>query len=195
MKGGIVVKILLLDNYDSFTYNIFHYLRAHGVEVDVFRNDAISVQKALTYNAIVLSPGPGLPSEAGIMMEVIKAAHSTKPILGVCLGLQAIIEFFGGSLKNLGKVIHGRSSQCLVTENSILFDNIQSPFEVGHYHSWVADVVPNDLIVTAKNEDNLVMAVRHKSLPIEAVQFHPESVLTPEGKQMIKNWVNSIKNI
>ena len=189
------MKVLLLDNYDSFTYNIFHYLRSNGVEVAVFRNDKISVEDAMLYDAIVLSPGPGLPSEAGVMMDVIAAAHSSKPILGVCLGLQALVEYFGGSLKNLGKVIHGRSSLCFSVENSILFENINSPFEVGHYHSWVADTIPNELIVTAKNEDDLVMAIRHRSLPIEAVQFHPESVLTPEGKQMIKNWIDSIKNI
>lgn len=193
MKGGIVVNVLLLDNYDSFTFNIFHYLRSNGVDVTVIRNDEITIQEALRFDAIVLSPGPGLPAEAGIMMELIAVAQASKPILGVCLGLQAIVEHFGGSLKNLGKVIHGTASLCHTLEPSVLFENIASPFEVGHYHSWVAENIPQDLIVTARNTDHLVMAVKHRSLPIEAVQFHPESVLTPTGKQIIKNWTDSIK--
>ncbi len=187
------MNVLLLDNYDSFTYNIFHYLRSNGLDVAVFRNDKITVEQAMQFDAIVLSPGPGLPAEAGIMMDLIEAAQASKPILGVCLGLQAIIEHYGGSLKNLGKVIHGTASSCHAIEPSVLFENIESPFEVGHYHSWVADIVPQELIVTARNTDNLVMAIKHSSLPIEAVQFHPESVLTPTGKRMIKNWTDSIK--
>lgn len=161
--------------------------------MSVHRNDKITVVQAMHYDAIVLSPGPGLPAEAGIMMELIAAAQDSKPILGVCLGLQAVVEHFGGSLKNLGKVIHGTASLCHALEPSVLFENIASPFEVGHYHSWVADIVPQELIVTARNTDELVMGIKHRSLPIEAVQFHPESVLTPMGKQMIKNWIDSIK--
>jgi anthranilate synthase component 2 len=188
------VRVLLLDNYDSFTFNLFHYLEANGVEVEVYRNDEISVQAALSFDAIILSPGPGLPKDAGIMPQLLQQISGDTPVLGVCLGLQAIVESFGGTLKNLNDVLHGQATSAhLVGDDDTLFKNISSPFQVGHYHSWAADLIGDDLEVTAINDDGVVMAIKHKSRPISAVQFHPESVLTPCGMQMITNWCESIK--
>lgn len=184
-------RMLLLDNYDSFTYNLFHYLEGEGEHVVVRRNDEISIEEALSFDKIVLSPGPGLPSEAGIMPELLKVLPDTTKVLGVCLGLQAIVECYGGSLTNLETVIHGQASQAIHLENDILFKGIENPFEIGHYHSWVANDIGHDLIVTSRNEDGLIMSIRHKTKPIHAVQFHPESVLTPEGRKMIRNWVTN----
>ncbi len=188
------MRVLLLDNYDSFTFNLFHYLEANGVEVEVYRNDEISVESALSFDAIVLSPGPGLPKDAGIMPSLLQQVSEDTPILGVCLGLQAIVESFGGTLKNLNEVLHGQSTFAhLIGEDDTLFKSISSPFQVGHYHSWAADAIGNQLEVTAVNDDGIVMAIKHKNRPISAVQFHPESVLTPSGMQMITNWCESIK--
>lgn len=188
------MRVLLLDNYDSFTFNLFHYLEANEVELEVYRNDEISVETALSFDAIVLSPGPGLPKDAGIMPSLLQQVSEDTPILGVCLGLQAIVESFGGTLKNLNEVLHGQSTFAhLVGEDDTLFKNISSPFQVGHYHSWAADVIGSELEVTAINDDGIVMAIKHKNRPISAVQFHPESVLTPSGMQMITNWCESIK--
>ena len=184
-------RMLLLDNYDSFTYNLFHYLEGEGEHVVVRRNDEISIEEALSFDKIVLSPGPGLPSEAGIMPELLKVLPDTTKVLGVCLGLQAIVECYGGSLTNLETVIHGQASQAIHLENDILFKGIENPFEIGHYHSWVANDIGHDLIVTSRNEDGLIMSIRHKTKPIHAVQFHPESVLTPEGRKIIHNWVTN----
>lgn len=189
------MKVLLLDNYDSFTYNLYHYLEAEGADVSTFRNDEITIPEALCYDALVLSPGPGLPKEAGILMDLLNVWPSQRPVLGVCLGMQAIVEHFGGTLKNLETVIHGQASMATHANNDILFLDVPEVFEVGHYHSWAADSIPDSILVTAMNEQNIVMAVRHKVYPINAVQFHPESVLTPQGRVMIHNWVRSIQTI
>jgi anthranilate synthase component 2 len=184
--------MLLLDNYDSFTYNLFHYLEGEGEDVVVRRNDEISIEEALQFDKIVLSPGPGLPKDAGIMPELLKRLPDTTKVLGVCLGLQAIVECYGGSLINLETVIHGQSSLAHCEDDlDILFEDIKSPFQIGHYHSWVASELGEDLIVTSRNENGLIMSIRHKFKPIHAVQFHPESILTPEGKKMIHNWVTT----
>lgn len=189
------MKVLLLDNYDSFTYNLQHYLVQFDVEVDVFRNNEIEMEAIEAYDAIVLSPGPGLPNEAGILMEVIQKYATTKPILGVCLGHQALCQHFGGELLNLDTVWHGRDSNCKQIAPDILFDGITSPFKVGHYHSWSVskDNIGTELIQTAESEHGWVMAMQHESLPIHGVQFHPESVMTPDGLKMISNWVDSLK--
>jgi len=188
------LSVLILDNYDSFTYNLLHYLEQYIDEIEVHRNDQIALGDIERFDAIVLSPGPGLPKAAGIMMEVLERYSNRKPILGVCLGLQAIVEHFGGSLRNIEQVKHGISSSCWATSDSVLFDGISSPFEIGHYHSWVANEdLPEQLEVTALNEDKLLMALRHRELPIEAVQFHPESVMTPMGMKMIENWCKSLR--
>jgi len=189
------LKVLLLDNYDSFTYNLQHYLVQFDADVDVFRNNEIEVEAIEGYDAIVLSPGPGLPNEAGILMEVIKKYAATKPILGVCLGHQALCQHFGGELLNLDTVWHGRDSDCTQIAPDDLFEGIASPFKVGHYHSWSVrkDNIGIGLIQTAESEHGWVMAMQHESLPIHGVQFHPESVMTPDGLKMISNWVDSLK--
>ena len=187
-----LTRMLLLDNYDSFTYNLFHYLEGEGEHVVVRRNDQISIEEALTFDKIVLSPGPGLPNEAGIMPELLRCLPNTTKVLGVCLGLQAIVECYGGKLINLENVIHGQSSLAnCIDDSDILFKDIASPFQIGHYHSWVASEIGKDLIVTSRNESGLIMSIRHKTKPIHAVQFHPESILTPEGRKMIRNWVTN----
>lgn len=189
------MRVLLLDNYDSFTYNLYHYLDATGVDVKVRRNDEISVADAVMFDAIVLSPGPGLPKDAGILMKLLEAMPDHLPVLGVCLGLQAIVQRFGGTLKNLETVIHGQSTWCTIVDEDTIFHGIDSPFEVGHYHSWAADEWGSELIITSRNEHDIVMSVRHRTRPIKAVQFHPESVLTPMGKRMIENWIKEVKSI
>jgi anthranilate synthase component II len=184
--------MLLLDNYDSFTYNLFHYLEGEGEDVVVRRNDEISIEEAMQFDKIVLSPGPGLPKDSGIMPELLKRLPDTTKVLGVCLGLQAIVECYGGRLTNLETVIHGQSSLAHCEDDlDILFKDIKSPFQIGHYHSWVASELGADLIVTSRNESGLIMSIRHKTKPIHAVQFHPESILTPEGRKMIHNWVTT----
>ncbi|MEZ4800005.1 MAG: aminodeoxychorismate/anthranilate synthase component II [Flavobacteriales bacterium] len=180
--------------YDSFTFNLFHYLEAEGERVDVFRNDEISLEDLQSYDAVVLSPGPGLPKDAGIMPAFLKSLDGSIPVLGVCLGLQGIVERFGGTLRNLEEVIHGQATSCIQENEDVLFEGISSPFQIGHYHSWVANEIPSCLEVTSRNEEGLIMSVRHKEWPIHAVQFHPESVLTPNGRKMIQNWVSTVKN-
>lgn len=186
-------KILVIDNYDSFVYNLVHYLEEFGADVSVYRNDQIDLESIYHFDKILLSPGPGIPDEAGLLKTIIREFADKKPILGVCLGLQAIIEVYGGTLKNLDQVYHGVSTPAkLVTQDDLLFKSIPEDFEIGRYHSWSSTQdVPDVLEVTAIDHNNEVMAIRHKTLPIHAVQFHPESVLTPHGKQMIKNWINS----
>lgn len=185
------MRILLLDNYDSFTWNLYHLLAPHAA-VDVVRNDAITVDQASRYDRIVLSPGPGLPSEAGVMPALLHAMAPTRPILGVCLGLQGIVEEFGGALLNLPQVRHGVAVPC-TPEPPIdaLFAGVETPFLAGLYHSWAADPakLPAELRVTATSREGVVMAVRHRSLPLCGVQFHPESVLTPAGPAIIRNWL------
>lgn len=184
-------KILVIDNYDSFVYNLVHYLEEFDAEVSVYRNDEIDLAIIKDFDKILLSPGPGIPDEAGLLKEIIRKFADKKPILGVCLGLQAIVEVFGGTLKNLDQVYHGISTPAkLIVEDDIIFKNIPQNFEIGRYHSWCSNQkVPDILEVTAVDQNDEVMALRHKKLPINAVQFHPESVLTPYGKKIIKNWV------
>lgn len=187
------MKILLLDNYDSFTYNLAHYLRElTGEQIPVIRNDQITVDEVDAYDAIVLSPGPGLPKDAGIMPELINRYAPTKKILGVCLGMQAIGEAFGGTLLNLQAVFHGVATTAEILQpDEILFKGLPSRIEVGRYHSWVVDetLLPAELEITATDETGRVMALRHRTFDVRGVQFHPESVLTPHGKTMISNWI------
>lgn len=185
------MRLLLLDNYDSFTWNLHHVLALHA-QVDVVRNDAITVAEASRYDRIVISPGPGLPSEAGISMELLRALIPTHPILGVCLGMQAMVEVCGGGLYNQQRVRHGVAVQCQPTEpRDPLFAGLPDAFEVGLYHSWAADPasLPSTLRATAHSEEGVIMAVRHATHPSCGVQFHPESVLTPMGARMLENWV------
>ena len=188
------MKILLLDNYDSFTYNLAHYLRElTGEEIPVIRNDQITVEEVERYDAIVLSPGPGLPADAGIMHDLIRTYAPAKKILGVCLGMQAIGEVFGGTLLNLPEVFHGVATKAEIrVKDEILFRGMPSTIEVGRYHSWVVDEnsLPAELEITATDKTGRIMALRHRNFDVRGVQFHPESVLTPDGKQMIKNWLS-----
>lgn len=193
------MNILILDNYDSFTYNLVHYVEdITGKLPDVYRNDEISIEEIKSYDAIILSPGPGIPDEAGILKEVIKMYAGKIPMFGVCLGLQAITEVFGGELINLNDVFHGVATPMKVTKsNTITFKNIPETFEAARYHSWIASHTnfPEDLEVTAVDDDGSIMALRHKTFLIEAVQFHPESILTPEGKKMIQNFIDEVKSL
>lgn len=187
-------KVLVLDNYDSFTYNLVHYIESDpNYEVDVFRNDEISIEAVDQYNTIVLSPGPGLPKDAGILKAVIETYAPTKKILGVCLGMQAIGEVYGGSLENLNTVFHGVASTLNVTDtNDLLFKNLPKQFEVGRYHSWVIsnNSFPETLHITSVEEHGQVMSLKHKEYQLYGVQFHPESILTDHGKEMIQNFLN-----
>jgi anthranilate synthase component 2 len=186
------MNILVLDNYDSFTYNLVQYIQEIlGFKVDVKRNDAITIEEVGAYDAIILSPGPGLPSEAGIMPVLIKKYAHQKPILGVCLGHQAIGEAFGAKLENLSKVFHGVETEVTVSDaTEPLFQGIPSPFQAGRYHSWVVQQadLPDDLVVTAVAENGTIMAMRHKHFNIRGVQFHPESIMTVEGKKILQNF-------
>ncbi len=191
------MKILLVDNYDSFTWNIFHYLEMLSDEVVVLRNDDPRCLETESYNGIVISPGPGLPAASGFTMEVIRRNDGRKPMLGVCLGHQAIVEYYGGRLMNLERVLHGKSRIThVLAQDTPLFKGMPANLQTGHYHSWVADPQywPDALEVTASDMDGLVMACQHASLPVAGVQFHPESVLTPEGMQIIRNWIGVCHN-
>lgn len=192
-------KILLFDNYDSFTYNLLQYIEELvGYEIVVKRNDEISIQEVGKFDIIILSPGPGLPKDAGILFDVIKAYSGQVPILGVCLGLQAIVEVFGGQLKNLKTVFHGLATEIEVVKEDTLFEHLGSQFLVGRYHSWVAERkhLPNCLEILAEDVSSReIMAVRHKEHFTKAVQFHPESILTPNGKQIIQNFLIEAKAI
>lgn len=182
-------NVLVLDNYDSFTYNLVHYIESFGVKCDVFRNDKISLEAVDKYSKILLSPGPGVPEEAGILMDLIKMYAPKKSILGVCLGHQAIGQVFGATLYNVGKVIHGKAKNTIVTEQDILFDEMDKAFMSGRYHSWAIKDIVAPLIVTAVDEDGVVQAIKHESYNLHGVQFHPESVMTPMGKKIIENWL------
>lgn len=189
------MKILVFDNYDSFTYNLVHLVQTvmPEAEVDVYRNDELPMEKAADYDRIILSPGPGIPSEAGMLLPLIKEYAGRKPILGVCLGHQAIGEVFGGKLVNLSTVYHGVALNCkLQTQNQKLFAGLPQTFSVGRYHSWVVDEknFPDILEVTAVDDHGYIMALRHKEYDIEGVQFHPESVLTPDGETIMRNWLS-----
>lgn len=188
------MKILVLDNYDSFTYNLVYIIRqlGFGDQMDIYRNDKISLEEVNKYDKILLSPGPGVPSEAGIMPQLLIQYAAKKSILGVCLGHQAIGEAFGGGLTNLSEVLHGVASEVKV-ERDLLFEGIPETFKIGRYHSWVIDEssLSPDLEVIARTPDQQIMAVRHKKFQVRGVQFHPESILTENGVQLIKNWLES----
>jgi anthranilate synthase component II len=189
------MKILVLDNYDSFTYNLVHLIKelGYGDQMDIYRNDKISIDDIQQYDKILLSPGPGVPSEAGIMQEVIKKYAPTKSILGVCLGHQGIAEAFGGKLKNMSEVLHGIATRIKVTQKDQIFEGVPSEIVVARYHSWtvIAESLPEELEVTAFDDKDCVMAMRHKQFDVHGVQFHPESFLTEYGKEMITNWLKS----
>lgn len=185
-------KIIVIDNYDSFVYNLVHYLEEFDCQVHVVRNDQFDLELLAAYDKILLSPGPGIPEEAGLLKQVISTYGGKKPILGVCLGQQAIGEVYGGSLTNLSEVFHGVATTATqLVKDEPLFKDIETNFEIGRYHSWVVSTekFPADLEIIAVDENGQIMALRHRELDIRGVQFHPESVLTPQGKQMIKNWV------
>lgn len=185
------MKILLLDNYDSFTYNLLHIVKELGAQIEVRRNDQITLDEVERFDKILLSPGPGIPEEAGILLPLIRRYAPIKSILGVCLGEQAIGEAFGAKLVNLTEVYHGISSDIQIVANDPLFEGLPRRFEAGRYHSWVVsrEQFPDCLEVTAVDtEKNYIMALRHRTYDVRGIQFHPESVLTPEGKRMIQNW-------
>lgn len=189
------MKILLLDNYDSFTYNLVHYLESFGAEVEVFRNDEIEVEDAKKFDKIVLSPGPGVPERAGILKSLIKEYSNKKPILGICLGQQAIAEVFGGSLIQLEEVVHGVSTPInVIVSDEILFNGLPQRLEAGRYHSWVVNPrdFPDVLEITSVDENGNIMSLRHKTYNLRAVQFHPESIMTPHGMKMLENWVRHL---
>ncbi|MDB4171093.1 MAG: aminodeoxychorismate/anthranilate synthase component II [Polaribacter sp.] len=191
------MKIVIIDNYDSFTYNLVHMVeKITGNFPAVFRNDEISLEDVNNFDLIMLSPGPGIPEEAGILKEIISTYAGKKPIFGVCLGLQAITEVFGGSIVNLDTVYHGVATLMnVVDESAVIFKDIPTPFLAARYHSWSAtqDGFPEVLKVTARDEAGGIQAIAHKVFPISAVQFHPESILTDVGEQIVTNFINSIK--
>ncbi|HEX5152752.1 MAG TPA: aminodeoxychorismate/anthranilate synthase component II [Parafilimonas sp.] len=192
------MKILIFDNYDSFTYNLVHLVEKITHEkVDVYRNDKIALEKIAEYDKIILSPGPGVPSEAGLLLPLIKEYAATKSILGVCLGHQAIGEAFGGKLTNLSSVFHGVATPMKTvdsqrsTVNRNLFDGLPETFPAGRYHSWIVskENFPAELEITAEDENGYIMALQHKTYDVQGVQFHPESVLTPDGEKIMRNWL------
>jgi len=191
------LKILVFDNYDSFTYNLVHLVEKITHEkVEVHRNDQIPLEKIKEYDKIILSPGPGIPEEAGLLLPLIKEYASSKSILGVCLGHQAIGEAFGGSLINLSTVYHGVSTPVKIVKHEAkhdLFEGLPDEFEVGRYHSWIINEknFPKDLDITARDENGYIMALQHKTYDVQGVQFHPESVLTPDGETILRNWLKS----
>ena len=193
------MKILVFDNYDSFTYNLVHLVeKITHVKVEVYRNDQIALEKVKDYDKIILSPGPGIPEEAGLLLPLIKEYAATKSILGVCLGHQAIGEAFGGTLTNLSTVYHGVAMPIEVKSkkskfNNSLFEGLPDRFDVGRYHSWIVseENFPAELEVTARDENNYIMALQHKEYDVQGVQFHPESVLTPMGEDILRNWLKN----
>ncbi len=186
------MKIVIIDNYDSFTYNLSHLLKELGAEVTVYRNDQFQLNQLEVFDKIILSPGPGIPSEAGLLLDVIRTYAGRKPILGVCLGHQAIGEVFGGKLTNLSDVYHGVATEGTQFGVDPIFTGLPKRIIMGRYHSWVVDRVdfPSCLEITAVSDDGQIMALRHRNYNIHGIQFHPESVLTPEGRTIIKNWLN-----
>ncbi|MGL6021706.1 MAG: anthranilate synthase component II [Chitinophagaceae bacterium] len=186
------MHVLILDNYDSFTYNLSYILKELKMEVSIFRNDKITIEEIDIFDKILLSPGPGIPIEAGILLELVTKYAPTKSILGVCLGQQAIAEVFGATLDNLTEVHHGVESNIQILKEDLLFTDIEKTFVAGRYHSWVVSKkdFPQDLEILAMDEkESEIMAIRHKQYNLRGVQFHPESILTPRGKQIIKNWL------
>lgn len=185
------MKIVVIDNYDSFTYNLVHYLEELNATVTVFRNDEFELDELEQFDKILLSPGPGIPDEAGLLKEVIKKYAPTKSIFGVCLGLQAIGEVFGAQLINLDKVYHGIATKVTQTEDDFIFTDLPKVTEVGRYHSWVVsnENLPESLVVTSIDENNQIMSMKHAIYDVRGVQYHPESVLTPNGKKILENWL------
>ena len=189
------MKILIIDNYDSFTYNLVQMVeKITGQLPAVFRNDEIQLDAVDQYDMIMLSPGPGIPDEAGILKDIIKHYAGKKPIFGVCLGLQAIVEVFDGSIVNMDEVFHGVATQMKVTQpKAVIFKNVPSSFTAARYHSWIADEnnFPSNLEITARDEEAGIMAIQHKKFPVSAVQFHPESILTEVGVQIVRNFIDN----
>lgn len=192
LRGRAGERVCIIDNYDSFTYNLSHLIKELGADVTVYRNDQFQMEQLEAFDKIVLSPGPGIPSEAGLLLDVIKAYAGKKPILGVCLGHQAIGESFGGKLTNLAEVYHGVATPCHISVQDYVFEGLPQQVEIGRYHSWVVDTegFPECLDITAVSDEGYVMALRHKEFDIRGIQFHPESVLTPDGRKMLGNWLN-----
>jgi anthranilate synthase component 2 len=185
------MKIVIIDNYDSFTYNLSHLVKELGAEVTVLRNDQFELKELEQFSKIILSPGPGVPSEAGLLLDVIRTYAGKKPILGVCLGHQAIGEVFGGKLENLSDVFHGVATEGTQFGNDEIFSGLSNRIMMGRYHSWVVSKTgfPDCLEITAESDEGQIMALKHKTLNIRGIQFHPESVLTPDGRKMIQNWL------
>ena len=190
MENASPISIMVIDNYDSFVYNLVHYLEDFGCQVSVCRNDELHLDDLASYTHLLLSPGPGIPEEAGLLKDIIHRYGSQKNILGVCLGQQAIAEVFGGTLRNLDKVYHGVATQIRTSvSDESLFSQLGDSFMVGRYHSWVVDSLPDSLEATSFDENGEIMSLRHRSYNVKGVQFHPESVLTPQGKQILWNWL------
>ncbi len=191
-NGKEAMKIVIIDNYDSFTYNLSHLVKELGADVTVLRNDQFQLDDLKVFDKIILSPGPGIPSEAGLLLDVIKTYAGQKPILGVCLGHQAIGEAFGAQLENLSDVFHGVATPCYIKSDSDpIFATLPSEITIGRYHSWVVSKqnFPDCLEITAESDEGQIMALRHKTYDIHGIQFHPESVLTPEGRTIIQNFL------
>ena len=184
-------KIVIIDNYDSFTYNLSHLVKELGAEVTVYRNDKFEMSQLESFDKIILSPGPGIPCEAGLLLDVIRTYAGRKPILGVCLGHQAIGEVFGGTLTNLSSVFHGVATPSHITVRDYIFEGLPDTIEIGRYHSWVvdADTLPDCLEVTSVSDEGYIMSMRHREYDVRCIQYHPESVLTPDGKTILKNWL------
>ena len=188
------MKILVFDNYDSFTYNLVQIIeQIVGSEVDVFRNDKIALEDIDKYDKIILSPGPGIPEEAGILLELIKKYAPTKSIFGVCLGQQAIAEAFGGSLINLSEIYHGVATEAIQTKEHHIFKDLPETLEVGRYHSWAVNTedFPSELEITSVDKNGMIMSLKHKTYDVHAVQYHPESILTPDGRKILENFLNN----
>jgi len=185
------MKVVIIDNYDSFTYNLSHLVKELGAEVAVVRNDQFRLEELEQYSKIILSPGPGIPSEAGLLPDVIRTYAGRKPILGVCLGHQAIGEVFGAKLENLSDVFHGVATPCHIVADDPIFSGLERDITIGRYHSWVVsrEGLPDCLEITAVSDEGQIMALRHRELNVRGIQFHPESVLTPDGRKMLQNWM------
>lgn len=186
------MKTIIIDNYDSFTYNLAHLIKEIGADVSVVRNDQFQLEELSCYDKIILSPGPGIPSEAGLLLDVIRTYAGKKPMFGVCLGHQALGEAFGAKLTNLDTVYHGVQTPCRLLDNDYIFQNLPQSIQIGRYHSWVVDSkdFPDCIEITATSDEGFIMGLKHRDYDIHGIQFHPESVLTPEGRTIIENWLN-----
>lgn len=183
-------KVAVIDNYDSFTYNLVEMIRQQHVEIKVYRNDEFQLCELEMFDKIILSPGPGLPGEAGLMMQVIERFHREKPILGICLGHQALALFYGAKLFNIGKVVHGKTSLVKAYSNSCLHKNLPQEFEAGRYHSWAVDEhIPDEIEIIFRSEDGMIMGIKHRCFDSYGLQFHPESIMTPSGKILLENFI------